>query len=221
MAAFSRENARPRDERRAVGGRSEDAKPPGRSRSLEDSEHLMLRRLRDSDPCALDQLLERTWDSLVGYAERFVGSRDAAEDVAQDSFVRLWNGRKNWALEGSARAVLYRIARNLALDDRRKCAVHERRTASGFGLKPSRAPTPLELAEVAELRRALDTALAGLSDRDREIFVLSRFHGLSHAEIGEIVTLKPQTVANLLHRMVNSMRVQLSPFLLSDSDPKN
>lgn len=188
--------------------------------SAEEYERHLLRRLRASDSEALDELVGRTWDGLVTFAERMLGSLDAAEDVVQESFVRLWTGRTRWETDGSARAILFRITRNLALDERRKRAVRQR-TASRLTAKPDAPPTPLELAEASDLHRSLSEALAGLSDRNREIFILSRFHGLSHAEIAEVLDLAPQTVSNLLNRILHTLRRQLRPFLAGNAaDPK-
>jgi RNA polymerase sigma-70 factor, ECF subfamily len=196
------------------------AREVGNGQSAEEYERLLLQRLRASDSQALDELVDRAWDGLVSYAERILGSVDAAEDVVQESFVRLWTGRARWERDGSARAVLYRITRNLALDERRKRAVRERTASRGTGPTPERPPTPLELAEASDLHRSLMTALAGLTDRTREIFNLSRFHGLSHGEIAKVLDLAPQTVSNLLTRILDSLRRQLRPFLAEGADPK-
>lgn len=188
--------------------------------SAEEHERQLLHRLRASDSEALNELVGRTWDGLVAYADRMLGSLDAAEDVVQESFVRLWTGRKRWETDGSARAILYRVTRNLTLDERRKRAVRQRTASLLTRAKPDAPPTPLELAEASDLHQSLTTALAGLSDRNREIFILSRFHGLSHAEIAEVLDLAPQTVSNLLNRILHRLRRQLRPFLTGNADPK-
>lgn len=179
-------------------------------------ERATLQRLRASDAAALDELMELVWDALVGFAYRLTDSLESAEDIAQESFVRLWAGRKDWSTDGSPRAILYRIARNLAIDERRKRRVRDE--TSKLDLKTSRPATPLELVEESELRRHLDAALASLGERDREVFMLSRDQGLSHAEIAEVMQLAPQTVANLLHRVLNHLRHELAPFLPTEDE---
>ena len=75
----------------------------------------LMRRLQAGDEQAMSVLLAEHWTSVVNYAFGFVGSWDKAEDVAQDAFVRVWEGRKKWS-RGSLGALVHRIARNAALD---------------------------------------------------------------------------------------------------------
>lgn len=131
--------------------------------------------------------------------------------------MRLWHGRKTWDAAGSPRAVLYRIARNLAIDERRKRLI--RRGKAGELSPDRRAPaTPLEDLAASELERRLNAALARLPERDREIFLLSRHQRLSHAEIAEVLGLAQQTAANLLHGVLNRLRDELAPFLAPESE---
>ena len=78
-------------------------------------DNLLMGRLQAGDEQAMSVLLEEHWTSVVKYAFRLVGSWDKAEDVAQDPFVRVWEGRKKWS-RGSLGALVHRIARNAALD---------------------------------------------------------------------------------------------------------
>ena len=80
------------------------------------SDVLLLARMRSGDTGALDLLLEQYWAPLVTYSGRLLNSHDMAEDVVQEAFIRLWEHRERWSLEGSVRALLYKITRNVALD---------------------------------------------------------------------------------------------------------
>jgi RNA polymerase sigma-70 factor (ECF subfamily) len=77
-----------------------------------------LERIRSGDSEALGLLLRETWAPLVRYLLTFLDSVEAAEDAAQEAFVRLWEHRERWE-SGSGRAVVFRIGRNVALDLRR------------------------------------------------------------------------------------------------------
>jgi RNA polymerase sigma factor (sigma-70 family) len=184
----------------------------------QEGERALLQQLRRSDPVALNELLEREWNELVGFAYRHTDSLENAEDIAQESFVRLWASRKEWNTNGSARAILYRIARNLAIDERRKRLVRNRTT--NLDLPQNRTATPLEITEESELTHEFDAALEKLPEREREIFLLSRHQGLTYAEIAEVMQLAPQTVANLLHRVLDQLRRDLAPFLMPEPGTK-
>jgi len=171
----------------------------------------ILERIRSGDPAALASALDRFWTPLVRYAASVLGEDGAAEDVAQECFVRLWERRETWGLEGSVRGLLFRMARNLALDERRRTGARDR-AAEGAPARRS-APLPDELAEDAECRALLAAAVEALPDRRREVFVLVRFHGLSHREVAQALDLSPQTVANHLHLALTDLRAALAPRL--------
>src|SRR2546427_11523414 len=83
----------------------------------------LMQRLAHGDVAALKRLIDVYWVPLLGYATRVLQQPDAAEDVAQETFVRIWERRNEWRPEGSPRAYLYHIARNLALNERRRVRV--------------------------------------------------------------------------------------------------
>jgi RNA polymerase sigma-70 factor (ECF subfamily) len=149
---------------------------------------------------------------LVAYVARYVETRDAAEDIAQRTFCLLWDRRATWQLEGSLRGLLYRVARNFALSERRHRAVELRFTAGPVESQPSN-PTPLDLIENKLLGVALEQAIADLPARRREVFVLRCVHDLSYKEIADVMRISPQTVANQLSRAIGALRHALAGLL--------
>lgn len=173
----------------------------------------VLVRLAAGDESALAELLDRHWGAVVDYAFRLLGSRDAAQDVAQEAFVRLWEHRQRWAPDSSARAILLRIARNLAVDVRRAEAARFRWVAEAAPQAREAAVQQTELAEDQELLRALDRALDRLGEREREAVVLSRFHGLSRSQVAEVMGIAPSSVSNLLSVAMARLWRALAPHL--------
>ena len=171
-----------------------------------------IERMQAGDASALDSLLEQYWIPLVTYAVRLLGSWDVAEDVAQETFVRIWERREEWKLEGSVRALLYRITRNLALDERKR---RDRRAAwiNHRRREASRVAIPSEHLQGTELEAAFERAVAALPERRREVFRLARLHGLSYKQIGEVMGIASQTVANQLSAALADLRDALEPFL--------
>ena len=166
------------------------------------------------DAAALALLMRAYWPLLVVYADRVLNQRDAAEDIAQESFVRLWQGRVSWRSEGSVRAFLYRVARNLALNERRRAQV--RVNAAPLLSESQRDPVHLaDALEEDDLSAAVERAIARLPERRRQIFCLARFHGMSYAEIAVVMQLSPQTVANQMSAAMADLRDLLSPLLTS------
>jgi RNA polymerase sigma-70 factor (ECF subfamily) len=172
----------------------------------------LLRRLRLSDTGALDILLDRYWAGVVDYVTRLTGARDAAEDVAQQTFCQLWDHRGSWRPAGSLRALLYRIGRNLAVSEERRRGARERSAAVFVEGMPSGC-TPVDELENAQLRVALDRAIGALPLRQREVFVLRCTHNLSYKEVAAVLDLAPQTVANQLSKALTTLRRVLRPML--------
>lgn len=167
-------------------------------------------RLRAGDAGALDELLGTTWKPLVRFLIRFVDGTDAAEDIAQRAFVRVWEERATLGADGSVRAFVYRIARNLALNDRRDRRTHLRLLAGNESVGLAAAPrSPLEMAATSELQGAVTAAIDALPPRRREIFILARYHDMSYAEIAGVMEISPQTVANQMSAALAALRWSL------------
>jgi len=174
----------------------------------------LMERIRGGDTAALDELLHRNWRPLVLFAMGFVQGVDAAEDVVQDVFVRVWQRRREWEPTGSVRAYLYRITRNLSLNEQRARGVRERSPRFARGRTQRMAPvTPAEHLEADELKTAVDAAVAALPERRRQVFILARYHGLSRQQIAEVMGISPQTVGNQLTSALATLRQGLAPFL--------
>lgn len=174
----------------------------------------LLDRIAGGDAGALAILLDQYWRPLVLYCRRIVGEQANAEDIAQETFVRLWENREKWKPRGSPRALLYTIARNNALNQRKSAAARLRRLVHRAASAPSpRVTTPAERTEASELRDAIERAIAHLPVRQREVITLSRFDGLTRDEIAAVTGLAPQTVANYLVAALAELRTALAPFL--------
>lgn len=186
--------------------------PPAIAPSTAPSDRELVARLRRGDATALDLVLRRHWPPVVAYLVRIVGSRDAAEDVAQRTFCRLWERRATWRDDGSLRGLVYRVARNLAISERRRWDA-EARSAVAAVAELRAAQTPLELLEDRQLRHELDRAVQALPGRRREVFVLRCIHGLSYKEIAAVMDTSPQTVANQLSHALATLRLTLGHLL--------
>ena len=168
-----------------------------------------LEQIRSGNSEALGRLLKETWAPLVLYLHSILDSVEAAEDAAQESYVRLWEHRDRWK-SGSARAVVFRIGRNVALDLRRKAEVRRRwmrRHRRDPVLSP---PTPEERASAGELFQNFREALESLPPRRREVFELIRLRGQSHQDVAQVLDISYQTVANHLRLAMKDLRRLLS-----------
>jgi len=182
----------------------------GKPLSIPPDEEL-IRRLRASDESALELLVAAYWQRLIRFVEGILDRAGGADDVVQETFIRLWMRRKELRLEGSLRAFLYTMARNAAIDERRRLG---RRTVLANRADPPQTPSsPLAAAEASQLQAVATQAIAALPPRRREVFRLARFEGLSYKEIAEVMGLSPQTVANQMSRALTELHEALDAAL--------
>lgn len=172
------------------------------------SDASLLARLAADDASALDALLAKYWSPLTMFIARMTGSLEAAEDAVQETFCRLWERRGSWRVEGSVGGLLFRLARNIAISEHRHLQAEERAASIASEWLPGHHDAP-ELPD-AELRAVLEQAIASLSPRRREVFLLRVVHDLSYKEIAAVMGTSPQTVANQLSHALAGMREKLS-----------
>lgn len=183
------------------------AGPSGRQAS--DSE--LMERIAAGEPSAVEQLLQRYWRPLVGYGATLLPSVDAAEDVVQEVFVRVWKRRAGWEAGGSVSAFLYRVTRNLALNERRRHRVRLRWRQRVGGLDREQVPPPTRLLELDERRKLVEQAIQAMPARRREVFRLGWFHQLSYEQIAHILGISPNTVSNHMTAAHADLRRRLAP----------
>lgn len=169
----------------------------------------LVRRLADSDVGALDALFTRCHDGLFRFAEGLLGDRAAAADLVQEAFIRIWRHRASLDPERSPRALLYTAVRNLAFNHLRNEKTRSRLVASDYQPTMWRDPGPEAAVLATELDQSLRQWLDELPPRQREALTLSRFEGLSHDEIAEVMGVAPRTVNNHLVRALETIRRRL------------
>jgi RNA polymerase sigma-70 factor (ECF subfamily) len=158
------------------------------------------------DRGAFDALFRRWAGRVLGYVTRLVGDPAVAEELVQEVFLRVHRARERYSADARFSTWLFTIATNLARNELRRPA----RRASARSLDEAGEGAPLELAApgsgadaVAHARRvgaALEAALAGLPDRQREALWLAALEGLSYAEVASVLETSESSVKALVHR---------------------
>lgn len=165
------------------------------------------------DESSLRELQRRYWRTVVGFACALVDP-DAAEDVAQETFLRASAHAVQWKPLGALRTYLLHIARNIALNERRRQRGQLATLAAAQPTLASRTtPTPHDLLDEAELRTLILAALDAMPARRREAFALIRFGGLSYAEAAAVMGTSEQTTANQMSAAMADLRRAIAPFL--------
>jgi RNA polymerase sigma-70 factor (ECF subfamily) len=169
----------------------------------------LILRIRNGDSEALNALLRAYWVRLHRYARSIVGSLDAADDVVQEVFVRVWRHRATLSIPSGVASYLYRMTRNQALtwleSDRTR---HAREAQWSAALSNEKRVPHNEgelTAEHSDVYALLMDALSALPPRCREIFLLHWEHNLSYAQIAALLNISVPTIRNQMSRAVTHL----------------
>ena len=144
-----------------------------------------------------DATFDQHYPELVRYCQRLTADRDVAEDMAQESLVRLFHHGIDGPPSG-VRAWLFKTATHL-VRDRYRVDKNRKRLLEANPVGPSDRDSPERELERREARDQARAALQALSARDREI-LLMRYSGFSYKEIADAIDVAPTSVGTLLSR---------------------
>jgi RNA polymerase sigma-70 factor (ECF subfamily) len=166
----------------------------------------LLKRLIADDEEAFYELYATYKKRLIYYIMRFVKSEDSAEDIFQDVFTSVWQNRHMFDSNTSFTSYLYAMVRNRVLNQFRTLS-HQEKFLQYINTKAiDYTDNTEETIKVNDLYEALEKAIKLLSDRQREIFEMSRKDQLSHAEIAEKLGISINTVQQHLSSSLHIIR---------------
>jgi RNA polymerase sigma-70 factor (ECF subfamily) len=175
-------------------------------------------RIAKGDEYAFQTLVERHQSSMLNLIYRSTGDRTKSQDLAQEVFLRVWQGAKSYERKAKFTTWLYRIATNLCLNelksDRRKrwlrfLHVDTQGQYSGEEDLSDEAPSPEELLLTRERDREITEALQSLPENQRMALILKRFDDLSYEEISHILNCSVSAVESLMVRAKRSLQKKL------------
>lgn len=169
--------------------------------------------VRGSDRGAFECLFRKYYDPLCTFALGYVGRRDAVEEMVQDLFLHIWDRRAEWEPKGTVRAYLYTAVRNKAFNHlkRAQFSVALDQEPDVFCHPPADGP---DLALYSKQLTVLATkAIGELPERRRLIFLLSRRHEMTYAEIADMLNISVKTVETQMSRALQHLRDRLLPLV--------
>jgi RNA polymerase sigma-70 factor (ECF subfamily) len=183
------------------------------------SDEQLLERLASGEREALEELFRRYRAPAYRVAHRLLGQEADALDAVQDGFVKALTHLDTFQGRSSFKTWLLRVVSNAALDLGRQRGRREAFSlngapgAKGELLHPIRLDNPTAGLEQEDLRRALDGALATLSDAQRQTFVLHAEAGLSYREVADALDISIGTVMSRLYYTRQKLRVCLGEWM--------
>jgi RNA polymerase sigma-70 factor, ECF subfamily len=184
----------------------------------------LIRAAQRGDQDAFEQLV-RTYDqSVLRLAMNLLRSPEDARDVYQEAFLRVYRNLHSFRFDCSFHTWLYRIVTNICLDQLRKRKVRKEETAvveTSDGMIDRMESYEEEAAEAdpersmwnRELKQRIESALVGLTPRERMVFELRHYQGLRLRNIGEMLGTTEEAAKNCLFRATQKMRGVLGDFV--------
>ncbi len=188
---------------------------------LEQGRELMLRLAR-GDMRAFEEIVVQYERAVRNFAYRYLGDERRAEDIAQDTFLRVYKARERWRPEAKFHTWLFTITSRLCLNAIRSRQRERRviRPAIGTDERDSlatapdrRTASPVDGALAEERAVLIRRAVGELSENQRRALLLHRFEGLSYQEVAEAMGLSLEAVRSLLVRARKNLHDRLAPLM--------
>lgn len=179
---------------------------------MDPNDDYLIERLVNQDEAAFEQVFKKHFKSLHAYACTIIREENAAEEVVQQVFFKLWERSKRLSILGSVAAYLYRSVYNESLN-----YLKHKKVRSGYqqyaqySLKNETHND--DSHSLKELESKLHKALNELPEQCRTIFQLSRFEELRYREIAERLGISVKTVENQMGKALKILRTKLVEFL--------
>ncbi len=179
-------------------------------------------RLQQGDDSAFHEIVMQYQQKVHNYAFRSLHDRHKAEDIAQETFLRVFKAYNRWRPEANFSTWLFTIAHRLCLNEirsrsRERKALH---TVHGTGETDILAQTedkkrrsPLKKSIQHEQSALLHSVIQKLPEKQKQAILLHKFEGLSYKEVAEVLDLSLEAVRSLLVRARKNIHKHLSPHL--------
>lgn len=167
-------------------------------------------RARAGEYDAFERLVHLYRNDVFALAYRYLRDREEAWDISQEVFIKAHRGLKRFRGSASFKTWLLRITANACKDYFKKRRL---KTVAMEGVAEQAATThgsPVKAMESAELGRAIDSALNGLSEKHRLAFMLREYQSLSYEEMAQTMNCSVGTVMSRLHHARKKLQVALT-----------
>ena len=167
-----------------------------------------VKQVATGDAAAARVLVDRHGDRLMAVAYRLLGERDGAEDVVQETFIRMWKHAHKWHSEQAKFSTwLHRVAINLCYDRLRKASSrYEHSAGDDLPDRADETPDAAAQLETGERGLALRDALDRLPERQKAAIVLCHYEERSNREAAEMMEISVEAIESLLARARRSLR---------------
>ncbi len=175
-------------------------------------EETLIQRFISGDQTAFELLFRFYYPGLVTFASQIIADKDEAEEIVQDFFVNLWTAKKSIQKSASLKSYFFVSVKNRAFNYLKKEQIREKTLTQLKEIVEKDILFQHDLFVESELQRQIDRAMEKLPERTREIFMLSRFRGVSNDEIATQLELSKRTVETQISNALKILRNELKEY---------
>lgn len=170
----------------------------------------VLSRIKEGDEDAFAVLFRDYKDKLYGFFFDLTHSADKAEDLVQDIFLKIWQGRNHLNKVNNINAYIFRVAQNYAIDQLRKTTKEILSFSDTFETDmDALSLSPEDTYEKKELNKIMQAAVDTLPNQQKKIFILRYIESLSHEEIAKSMNISVSTTQNHMRHALANVRLFL------------
>ena len=174
---------------------------------------ILIKLLKEGNVKVFEAFYDKYFDPILVYCNHYVTDREMAKEMAQDTFLKLWETKESLNNNTNIQSFLYRIARNNCLNHIKHLKVEQKYLDYTKAQK-----TEIELNELAlsqssaekiiseELEEKINLTIGSLPPRCRQVFELSRFKGKKYREIASDLNISVKTVENQIQKALKILR---------------
>jgi RNA polymerase sigma-70 factor (ECF subfamily) len=175
-------------------------------------EETLIQRFVNGDQTAFELLFRFYYPGLVTFVAQIIVDRDEAEEIVQDFFVNLWTGRKNIQKSTSLKSYFFVSVKNKAFNYLKREQIREKTFAQLKELVEKDFLYQPDLFVESELQQQIAKAMEKLPVRTLEVFMMSRFKGLSNDEIAFQLELSKRTIETQISNALKILRNELKEY---------
>ncbi|MEQ9007822.1 MAG: RNA polymerase sigma-70 factor, partial [Ekhidna sp.] len=174
-----------------------------------ENEEVIVSRLINKDKRAFELVFNQYYGIMVLYASRFMDTREEAEEIVQDVFVKFWEKCDTLSADSSIKSYLYRSVHNSCLNTIKHEKVKDGYRQYVVQMMESTYQNDFDIKDPDETRKRIYAEIDKLPPRCSEIFKLSRFEGLKYQEIADHLGISVKTVEVQMGKALKVLRESL------------
>jgi len=169
----------------------------------------VLQDLANDDKKALEELFNYYYPRLYQFSRSFLKLEEGIDDILQEVFIKIWKNRANIHSSETFNPFIFAITRNLLLNELRSRLSKQKIKDEIFKLSVPDEYNSFDKFEYGELKESIDKIVNDLPEKQKEVFLLSRYEGLSHKEIAEKLNISTKTVEYHISQSISTIKSKL------------